>query len=55
MDKVVLTSSNACLGQMNRLYHLGFVKGNQDLSIHITSINGKIIKDYRLKIKDSKI
>lgn len=30
MDKQVLTSTNACLGQMNRLYHLGILNSSAD-------------------------
>ncbi|CAF0804064.1 unnamed protein product [Brachionus calyciflorus] len=35
MDKQVLTSTNATLGQMNRLYHLGLLK---DDKLHLTPI-----------------
>lgn len=37
MDKLVLTSTNACLGQMNRLYHLGVLKND---ALHLTPIQG---------------
>lgn len=48
MDKVVLTSSNACLGQMNRLYHVGLIRGEGNLnqsidrkrSVHLTPVQG---------------
>lgn len=35
MDKQILTSTNATLGQMNRLYHLGLL---HDESLHLNSI-----------------
>lgn len=35
MDKQVLTSTNATLGQMNRLYHLGLLKDN---NLHLNPI-----------------
>lgn len=35
MDKQVLTSTNATLGQMNRLYHLGVLKENK---LHLTPV-----------------
>lgn len=35
MDKQVLTSTNGCLGQMNRLYHLGVLNNNQ---LHLTPV-----------------
>lgn len=39
----MLTSSNACLGQMNRLYHLGLFKNTEDeTSLHLTPIQSMV-------------
>jgi DNA-directed RNA polymerase-3 subunit RPC5 len=59
MDKIVYTSTNATLGQMNRLYHLGYLKDNK---LHLTSVRSilqmkpsfEYFDIYEKKIKDLK-
>ena len=60
MDKVVYTSTNATVGQMNRLYHLGVL--NDDKKLHLTSIQSilqmkpsfEYFDIYEKKVKDLK-
>ena len=59
MDKVVYTSTNATLGQMNRMYHLGALNENK---LHLTSIQSilqmkpsfEYFDIYEKKVKDLK-
>lgn len=59
MDKVLYTSTNATLGEMNRLYHLGYLNGNK---LSLTSIQSilqmkpsfEYFDIYEKKVKDLK-
>ncbi len=59
MDKIVFTSTNATLGQMNRFYHLGIL--NED-KLHLNSIESilqmkpsfEYFDIYEKKVKDLK-
>lgn len=61
MDKQVFVSSNATLGQMNKLYHLGILD-NGSQSLHLTPIQSilqmkpsfEYFDIYEKKLKDSK-